>query len=389
MRAKIKKVPLIITCLILFSLIGSTQEVIKNSDNPKNPQAGRTITLREVMRIRDDGEKAVFKIPRHLTIKQDHSILFLDLVESSHLYKYDRNGQLVFKILKEGQGPEECQWASNFMLHESGIRVWAYNPPKVLDYDLDGHFLAEIKTQRRPGLYFFGSIDGKMYGIFDEIHTSDAIHQQGLIVTSFRLYEISEDLQKWKKIYDFPLEHYIRKGRWSRRAMFTVTAHKHFLFVVHTAEYRIAKFDVQKGRIDKIFSRSYERQKIADEKAEEDAFDTELRELRPPPFKYYFDILGLNIVKDTLWVTTSTPNLDDSRRLIDIFDMDGNFIDSCTLQFPSTNTNHFYGDMRISDDGFIYTVEQNKDDGLVSIGKYQINFFTVANSSAGSIGFSR
>jgi len=170
MRAKIKKVPLIITCLILFSLIGSTQEVIKNSDKPKNPQAGRTITLKEVMRIRDDGEKAVFKIPRHLTIIEDHSILFLDLVESSHLYKYDRNGQLVFKILKEGQGPEECQWASNFMLHENGIRVWAYNPPKVLDYDLDGQFIAETKTQRRPGIYFFGSIDGKMYGIFDEIH---------------------------------------------------------------------------------------------------------------------------------------------------------------------------------------------------------------------------
>lgn len=375
MSAKIKRIILITSCLISFFLTGSAQEVIKNSGKPNNPQAGRTVTVKEVMRIKDDGRKAVFKIPRHLHITEDNSIFFLDLVESSNLYKYDRNGQLVFKILKEGQGPEECHWASNFMLHEKGIRVWAYSPPKVLDYDHDGQFIAEIKTQRRPGLYFFGSIDGKMYGIFDEIHTSDAIHQQGLIETPFRLYEISEDLEKWEKIFDFPVEHYINKGRWSRRAKFIGAASKHFIFVVHTAEYRITKFDVRKGRIDKIFSRSYDRQKIGDEKAEEDAFDTESRELRPPPFKYYFDILGLNVVKDTLWITTSTPTMDDSKRLIDIFDIDGNFIDSFYFQFPSTHTNHFYGDMRISDDGYIYTIEQNKDDGFVSIGKYRIEDF--------------
>jgi hypothetical protein len=370
---EMKKILLFAIYFLAFFLISSAQEVIKNSDKPKSNRAGRTLMLKEAMRIRDDGEKAIFKQPKNLFLMKDNSILFLDLIESSNLYKFSPNGQFVFKILKKGQGPEECQWASNFIMNEDRIRVWAYSPPKIIDYDLDGKFINEFKVPRVLGLYFLGSIDGKIYGLHDEIHTSEAIRQEGLIETPYRLYEISGDFQRWKMIYDFPMQHHIKKGHWSRRGMIAVTAYKHYLFVVHTAEYKIVKFDIQRSQIDKIFTRKYERQKTQDNKDEEDRSDTELRGLRPPPFKYDFDIRGLNVVNDTLWVTTSTPHSSNSRRLIDVFDMEGNYIDNFFIQFPPNNEKHFYGDFLISNDGFIFMIEQNEEDGLVSIGKYQMD----------------
>ncbi len=370
-----KKMLLLAFHFAAFSLILPAQEAIKNSDRPKSDRAGRTVMLKEAMRIRDDGEKAIFKLPKELFLMKDNSILFLDLVESSNLYKFNQNGQFVFKILKKGQGPEECQWASNFMIDEDRIRVWAYNPPKLIDYDFDGKFIKEIKTPRVVGLYFIGSIDGKIYGLHDEIHTSDAIRQEGLIETPYRLYRISDNFQRWTKVYDFPMQHYIKKTHWSRRGMIAVTAYKHYLFVVHTAEYKIVKFDIRRSQIDRIFTRKYERQKTQYSKDEEDWSDPELRGLRPPPFKYDFDIRGLNVVNDTLWVTTSTPHSSNSRRLIDVFDMEGNYIDNFFIQFPPNDEKHFYGNFLISDDGFIFMIEQNEDDGLISIGKYQIENF--------------
>lgn len=361
--------------LIVFSLISSSQEEIKNPDKPISDRAGRTVMLKEVMRIRDDGEKVIFKQPRQLFLADDNAIFFLDLIESSNLFKFSQNGRLDFKILKKGHGPEECQWASNFMIDEESIRILAYNPPKLMEYDLDCKFIGEIKIPRIVGLYFLGMIDKKIYGIHDEIHTSDAIHQEGLIETPFRLYEISEDFQRWTKIYDFPMKHYIKKGRWSRRGMIAVTKHKHYLFVVHTAEYKIVKFDIRRSQIEKIFTRKYERQKSQDYIDEEDMSDKELRGLRPPHFKHDFDIRGIDVIKDSLWVTTSTPRSDNSKRLIDVFDMEGKYIDNFFIQFPSNRKKHFYGDFLISNDGFIFAIEQDEDDGLVSIGKYKLENF--------------
>ena len=51
MSEKIKRITLIPSCLISLFLIGSAQDVIKNSDKPKNPEAGRIVTVKEVMRI--------------------------------------------------------------------------------------------------------------------------------------------------------------------------------------------------------------------------------------------------------------------------------------------------------------------------------------------------
>jgi hypothetical protein len=70
-------------------------------------------------------------------------------------------------------------------------------------------------------------------------------------------------------------------------------------------------------------------------------------------------------------VITSTSKDNDTKRLVDVFDMEGRYIDSFYLQFPLNNEAHWIEISILSDDGFIFIPEQSED-GFVSIGKYRI-----------------
>ncbi len=360
-----------ILIFLFICLSSNAQLVIDNPEKPLSKNTRRTVMLEEVMRIKDDGDKVVFKIPKHLSLSEDGSIFLLDFTGSSHLYKFNKNGQFIFKVMKEGQGPGECQYASHFYIQGNRIRVQAWNPPKVMDFSLDGRYIKEIKTGSTHGLRFLKSIDGKIYGIRDEIPHSNAIYKEGYIESPYRLYEISEDFQNWRKIYDFPVKHYIKRRHWYRRGMIDFAVHDHYLYIVHTAEYKIIKFDLRRAQIDRIIKRKYRRQEIYKKKVEKDVYNPVPKALRSPHMEYYFDIFQIQVYKDSLWVRTSTSRDNNTKSLIDIFDKEGKYIDSYYLQFPLNKEEHFYTKSLLSDDGFILVPEQNQD-GLVSIGKYRI-----------------
>jgi hypothetical protein len=344
------------------------QIVIDNPNKPKNKNAGRTVILEEAMRIRDDGKNIVFRNPRYFSLLNDGSIFFVDY---PYLYKYSKDGQFIFKALKEGEGPGECKLGPHYFLTPKRIRVQVWIPPKVMDFDLDGRYIKEIKTENIIGpFWFLRYVEGKIYGIRDEIHFStELIHKNGLIETPYALYEISEDFKQLKKLYDFPVRHYIKKGRWLRRDAVDAVVYDHYLFMVHTAEYRIVKFDLQRGQIERIFMRKYNRRKSSQKK--EEIEDREAKGLTPPPFEYIFDISAILVFRGSLWVITSTSKDNDTKRLVDVFDMEGKYIDSFYLQFPLNNEKRWFERSILSDDGFIFIPEQSED-GFVSIAKYRI-----------------
>jgi len=366
-----KKSILILSFLFIFNSVILPQIVIENPEKPLSKNGGRVIQLEEVMRIKDDGYEIIFKNPKDLSLSEDGSILLTDFIDGSRLYKFSKDGQFIFRALKQGQGPRECRLTSNYFIQGNRIRVQAWLPPKVIDYNSDGKYLKEMKTDYIGPFWFLEFIDGKIYGIKDEIRFSDAIRKEGFIETPYTLYEISEDFKELKKLYDFPVRHYIKQGHWYRRDMVDAAVYENFLFMVHTAEYKIVKFDLHHAKIERIFNRKYKRQKIHEEEIEEDIYDPESRRFRPPPLEYSFDISRIHLFRGSLWVITSTSKDNNSKWIVDVFDMEGKYIDSFYLQFPLNNETHWIGNSILSDDGFIFIPEQNQD-GLVSIGKYRI-----------------
>lgn len=348
-------------------------EVVVNPETPKNQDAGRIVLLEEVMRIRDDGERSVFYVPQNLTIMEDDSLIFIDRA----LYKYNRNGQIVFKINKQGKGPGEYNYATIFFIMNDHIRLQAWDPPKILDFEMDGDYVKEIRTEITRPLFFLRYINGKIYAIKAGVTFTEFVKKAGFVDIPYALYEVNDNFQNMKLIYDFPVSHYIshynNQGRWSRRVMFDVAVSGHYLFILNSDEYKIEKFDLLQRKVECIFKRDYKRVKDDINDIEEQMEERVPRSAAPPLFEYKFDIIKICVVNNKLWAITSTTKNDDSQRLVDVFDMNGQYEDNFFLDFSSSNRAHWIGHSVISDDGtYIFIPEQNQEDGLVSIGKYRI-----------------
>lgn len=74
--------------------------------------------------------------------------------------------------------------------------------------------------------------------------------------------------------------------------------------------------------------------------------------------------------RNSLWVFTSTYK--GQKELIDVFDLDGNYIDCFYLEYSDNNYYHRPFNTILSDDGFLYVPEENIETGLFSINKYAI-----------------
>lgn len=355
--------------LITSGADGSSQTMIENPDKPSSRNAGRTVVLDEVMRIRDDGKNAVFRNPRYLTLLADGSLIFFDY---PFLYKYDKAGKFVFKALKQGKGPGECEHPDLYYINGGIIYVHSWIPPKILEYDLNGRYIGETKTPYNGPFAFLGLIDKRLIGVRDEIRFSEFIHREGFFETPYTLYEISPDYNSLKKIHALPMLHYIKKAHWWRRGAFTAVARQNFLFIVHTSDYRIVKFDLRSGLVERVFKRKYPRLKSGDEGDEQDIYNPVPKQLLPPPLDYVFDILWLRVCRDALWVFTSTAKDGGTKTLVDVFDLEGKYIDCFYLEFPANTEKHGIYNSLVSDDGSIFIPEENQDTGLLSIGEYRI-----------------
>jgi len=378
--AKNRTVPIFFVIYILFCTVISApgQTRVENPKRPLAKNAGRFVDLEEVQRIRDDGKTAIFRTPQRLAMGKDGSLYFIDFAEGTRLYRFGPDGKLVFKILKNGQGPAESQHVSHFFIEEDMIRVQAWVPPKVMDFNLEGRYLKEVRVHEDThGLWFLAFAGGKIYGIRDELFSSAAFQGAGTFPIPNSVYEISYDFRTWKKFYEFPVRHVVKRARAIRLDMIDAAVHGSKMYILHTAKYGIIQLNLQTGMAERLILRDYDRVKGETRQSGRDT-DPEARRFEEADSDpYVFDIFEIHAVGDNLWVFTSTFKLGGNDQQVDVFDAAGRFIDSFYLRFPPGPRNH-RGVRRkslLTDDGFFFVPEQ-EEDGLVTIGKYKIRGFS-------------
>ena len=351
---------------------GPAQTRVDNPARPPAKNAGRVVNLEEVLRIRDDGDASVFKSPRHFALGPDGSLFFVDFAEGDRLYRYGPDGQLVHKLLKTGQGPGECQYATGFIVTGDRVQVLAWSPPKIMDFGPDGRYMEEARVDEDShGLWFLRAAAGKIYGIRDELFSSAAFQSGGVFTIPNSVYEISPDFKTWKKLYEFPVRMMIKKRSAFRLDPIDAAIRGTTLYINHTAEYRVTELDLRSGGVKRIISRPYDRVKAETGKPADP--DPELKGVNLPEDPYVWDIDKIHAAAGKLWVFTSVMKPDGDDHQVDVFDGEGRFVDSVVLRYPPGNRNH-RGVARwtlMTDDGFFVIPEQEQD-GLVTIGKYRI-----------------
>jgi hypothetical protein len=345
------------------------QSIIENPAKPHSADAGRVITLQEVLRISDREGRFFFKLPREILIGKDGCIYVL---EDNQFLKFNPAGKFVANLIRWGQGPGELNDnITDALVGDKEITLFSSNLVKAVRKDLQGASLKDL-TFRKPFLNLIAEYKGSLYFTQAEISAKDYKLKSGILEWNFRLVKVDASGTVIPTPTFLPLtESMMTRGGsvmiMGINKLERAQADSRHFYLNHTPEYLVKVLDLESGEIVKSFRRDYERVSFVEKSPSGSLFKTESP-------KYHNDICRLLLRGGKLWVVTST--FDKNKGiLVDVFDREGRFVDNFFLPLPLRNIDRSYVGydvcMAISGD-FLYVIE-NDDDGLITLVKYEIH----------------
>jgi hypothetical protein len=360
---------LVRTVAAILALLGATtagfSQIIENPKNPPSPNAGRVVSLKEVLRITDEKGRFFFVQPLAVFTGPDGSVF---VQEYKQLLKFDPQGRFVKNLLKRGAGPGELNDnLTDVLLLEREIILWSSNSLKLIRQSFDGR-LIEDRTSQVPLGSLLGTFGGRFFflkrdvgerpkaginGIFENVNRLVVFNERGVIVPTPVLMPCTASI-------------YFRQRSVSMGTIswpMPLTADDRSVFLFHSPDYLIKLLDLEKGELVRSFRREYDRVKYAAKTPP--GYPTELVP------KFHNDLCRLLWRNDRLWAVTST--FDPKKGiLVDVFSREGRYLDNFYLPLFKIRRNNpqLYAPMAIHG-SFLYVLEADEDD-LISLIKYEI-----------------
>jgi hypothetical protein len=360
---------------IFFHLATSAQRIIDNPATLHSKNAGRVVSLTEVLTITDLGQdQYYFEYPLRLHIAPDGSVFVLD---RDQLLEFDQKGRFVRNYFKKGQGPGELTFVSNFWLTASHLIVHNSSPGKVAWFDFMGNPVKDTAVRSLRGALEFLLFDGESY-LFRKSSFSEKKGMQGVIENPQTIVSWREDDDGTTYLGQFPIQAYFKKSRDGAAGLIPLNkliliSSPETLYLSHTSEYLVKAIELKTGRIKLLIRRPYDRVKQPPELAGgiRGGATIDGKPLVAPPPDYADDIVNLFLHGEDLWVATSARDKDKGT-LIDVFDAEGRYIDCFYLELPVPPYRHLgLPPPHIVSGDFLYAIEKNPDDTF-SIKKYRI-----------------
>jgi len=323
-------------------------EVIVNPAAPLRRDSGRVLKVEERLRIRDVGDRFFFKYPAQPEIAPDGSIFLMD---EGQLLKFSPAGAFIGNLVKLGQGPGEIQSLNRYVIEPDGIYAADGAVNKIVHMTLDGRFLDD----RRLEDYFETMTQNWIVGSMVNLPQVKGV----LADAKYSFFCISRSNGSFKKTYALLGRFYNKPPvmmRWDFLS-WVPDAKRDLLFISLSRDYEIKLLDLNLGRIVRTFRRDYPKVAFVppeNMKAVYEKGDT------PRP-DYERDILELFLPGETLWVRTSTVDADRGQ-LFDIFNVDGDFLDSFFVQVKGSI---------LGIRGDTLFVKETAEDGTISVVVYR------------------
>lgn len=364
--------------LLIFGLavLPAYAEKLENQETPQAKNAGRHVKLTEVLRISDEEGDFYFKHPGKLTTGPDSSIY---LTDDKQFLKFDKEGNFVANLQKVGEGPGEYTWLYYFKPMDDHIFAVAYQPAKVLKFDLSGNLLMEKRYNRGAGMRQVIDFPGEKYYYFGTF--IDWGKAKGGIQDFPQILHVSTLDDKVTSLEaDFPIQRYFHKqssDKGMRIWMEDISRlnfafqNEHSLYISHTVKYLIKQVDATTGKVTRQFSRRYRPVKFYPKPRPKN------RDGKPNPFMepykpdHFTDIMAMALYKGNVLVFTST--LDKEKGiLVDMFSPEGKYLDNFYVKLPGLERPDTIATTSFCISGdHLYIIEKDEDD-LFSIAKYKI-----------------
>ncbi len=370
---RVRKIVLRLLFLLIITSVIYAQQIIENPEKPLSEKAGRIVELERILQVKDTEAEFFFQYPLNPKIAPDNSFFIKD---RNQLLRFDQTGRFMHNYFKQGQGPGEMVYVRNYNFFQDGIIIQSSNPPKLMWFDFSGELLKEMTIPQMAGSIYLFNRGDNFYFIKDQF---PRISGEPRIVDAPQiLIRFTVGGEKSVDLAEFPTKNYVVRGKKGGAGavpinnLITVSSQNRFLFVSHTLEYSIKLFDAEVNQVTKIIKRKYNRVRSSKEMEERKGGPIiDGKVVTPPPLKYANDIEHLFIVNDKLWVLTSTRD-EEQRALMDVFDIEGKYIDNFYLPLPKRLASLGFNLKPISIyGGFLLAVEKNQDE-TYSLVEYKI-----------------
>jgi hypothetical protein len=361
----------VILVLLFYQLISA--QTICNPEKPKNPKAGRELTLKKVFRITDDAENFYFRSPHSPGSLSDSRIYLQD---EKSLYLFSSDGRYLKNLFKPGQGPGEMTFINGFCQTGKGMLLLNSNPLKVISIDNFGTYKSEARL-KISGRCTLISADGSQFFVIVKKHKYFP-QKKFIFDEDHFLLAINYPIGNSQVLFNFKTQSFQVKceGGGLIRAplnlvLWTIVDNK-YLILCHTSAYQFIIYDLKQRTLRHTVTRSYNRQyrPVPGQERKIGAYCRKDKPIRIPG-KFQDDIYDIFARGKSIWVVTSTV---DKRRgtLIDVYDLNGVYKDCFYLKFPQSKDQRigipkkmgFYND-------FLYVVEKGENDQF-SLVKYRI-----------------
>jgi len=117
-----------------------------------NPEINRKIDIDvlysdyQFIRL-ETNENTLISFAHKLEIFQDRIYIFNRRVSGGAIFCFNKQGKFLYKIANHGQGPGETVFMMDFSINKKNHTLWIGDDArKILEYDLDGHFIKEYRT---------------------------------------------------------------------------------------------------------------------------------------------------------------------------------------------------------------------------------------------------
>jgi hypothetical protein len=362
--------PVLLLWICFFILFGSNPDLYSKGKSNLNYTS---ITFKKILEIAEtEDSDFYFKYANKIDADGDENIYVLDF---NRILKFSKDGTFVRNLVKTGKGPGEVHKISNFYLEKNIIIIHSNYPSKIIWLDSQGKLLKEFIINKRDYLQFIHYYNDTY---FFYKHEHPTVQSDGKFMdVDHLLMAVSRDGKDVYKVGNFPLNVYFARvggasGSLGSEAIlnFGITGGR-YLFVSHTAEYKIKCFDLKERKVIKEFGVDYERKKIPTEmkkKYKRSWLELNGKKFYSPQKTYFPDIEKLLIHDKHVWAVTSTVDKEKGRR-VDVYDFKGDYLHTFYMLLPG-QTDLYDFKYRIRG-RHLYLIDKS-DEGMVNIYKYKI-----------------
>jgi hypothetical protein len=332
-----------------------------------------SITFEKVLEISEtEDSDFYFESPDEIDADMGENIYVLDI---RRVLKFSKDGNFVRNLVKVGKEPGEVTYISNFYLENHGIIIHSNYPSKVIWMDKDGKLLKEFIINKRDRMDYIHYFSDTYFFYKTE---SPTVQSDGKFMDiDHIIMAVSPDGKDVSKVFNFPVkEYFVRIGGSTgslgneAKLNFGITGGR-YLFVSHTAEYKIKCVDLKERKVIKEFGVDYERKKIPAQmkkKYKRGWLEFNGKKFRRPQQIYFSDIEKLLINDKQLWAVTSTVDKEKGRR-VDVYNFNGDYLNSFYMNLSGQKDIYKFK-YRIRDQ-HLYLIDE-RDEGMVNILKYKI-----------------